>query len=615
MTKHFPVLVVTFLCLIGRSNAQPGSLDMSFGQGGKIVTDINDVNNLACATLIQPDGKVIVIGSSSSGSYQGYFSLVRYKTDGSIDQSFGVNGFVETHLNYDEAHAQAGLLQPDGKIVVAGYAWSGGNYDFVIMRYTSAGKRDLTFGSGGLVLTDFAGKDDKVNSLAFLPNGNILAGGSTEEIYFFEMDAAFACYDQNGSLNTSFGTSGKAVCSISESGLFQSINGLVIQSDGKILAGGYTEYHQLVNNTYTEAFLLIRLLPDGTMDPTFGNMGSVETLIGAHSIGKSVAVDGGGKILLLGKASLTSGGNDEIALLRYNDDGVLDGNFGDNGMVITTFDNTNDVGNCLLVQPDQKIIAAGFTALTDGSPLNFALVRYLANGTLDNSFGLNGKVTTDFYNDWDLGTSVAIQKNGKVIVGGYAKFGNDYDFAVARYMNDDALPVKLEKFLAEKEAESVYLRWQTSFEDNSDYFEIQRSDNGKEWHQIGSIPAISNSDSAINYVFVDNLPMKSNLYRLKMVDVDSKFTFSSIQYIYFEDGIDNKELKIFPNPASSKLTIETKNNLTIKDINILGSNGIVTPAKLLNHNEINIEKFDKGFYYILVNYTTGDSECRAILFH
>ena len=613
MLKHFLNLALTLLFFYARVAAQPGALDVSFGQGGKVISEINNINNIASTILAQPDGKLIVIGSSIPGGYQGYFSIARYNYNGSLDQTFGVNGLVETHLNYDEAHAQAGLLQPDGKIVVAGYAWSGANYDFAIIRYTSDGKRDLTFGMGGVVLTDFDGRDDKVNSLALHSNGNIIAGGSIEEINFFEMDAAFACYDQNGSLVNNFGSDGKVICNISESGLWQSIHSLVIQSDGKILAGGYTEHHELMSDDYTEAFLLLRLLSNGTLDPNFGDAGIIKTLIGEHSIGKSVAVDGSGRILMLGKASLTSGGPDAMALVRYDSDGTLDENFGNQGIVITTFDNVDDVGNCLLIQPDQKILAAGVTATTSGTTLNFALARYHTNGTMDISFGSGGKITTDFNNDWDFGTSVALQKNGKIVVAGYSKSSNDYDFALARYLNDDALPVKLESFFTEKEGESVRLYWQTSVENNSDYFEIQRSSNGKDWLHIGSKAAAINSNSLVTYEFFDNLPLKSNFYRLKMIDADGTYAFSSIKSIRCETDMVAQELSIFPNPADSKITVRVKNISKIMGINIVDSNGRITPVQRNSRNELDMQNFRPGIYHVVVLYINGNSESRKIL--
>ena len=593
--------------------SQPGTLDNTFGQGGKVVIDINNADNVARTIIVQPNGKTIIIGYTTPSPAEGYFSIARLEEDGSLDESFGTNGIVETHFYSEDAAARSGVLQPDGKILVAGYVRTRSNYNFALMRYTSAGTRDHSFGEGGFVVTDFGDNEDKANQVVLQADGKIVVVGSKNDSGNFDIDVALARYESDGTLDPGFGDGGKVVLNIGEVGLWQSATCVAMQPDGMILVGGYTEFHDDINETYNRVLLVSRFLPNGILDNSFGTGGIVQTSIGKDAAGMSLATQANGRILLLGQAKLTNGGYEELVMVRYKENGSLDSTFGNNGVVFTSFDNADDYGSSILVQPDQKILAAGYTAISNGTTLNFALARYLPNGALDNTFGSGGKTTTDFANDWDFGTSIAMHQNGKIMVAGYSKSGNDYDFAIARYLNDEALPVKLETFLAYKEDESVKLSWQTSSESNSDHFEIHRSNDGENWKSISSVAALHHSDSLSNYFFIDKTPVEHNYYRLKMVDADGSFAFSQVRSVAFDEVGLTENLLIFPNPASDHVTVRSRNFLQIEEIVVSDLNGTITPMHLKDGNTIDIGLFQPGIYNVIVKYAGSATESRKLL--
>ncbi|WP_375478733.1 DUF4347 domain-containing protein [uncultured Nostoc sp.] len=212
-----------------------GSLDTSFGNGGRILTSISDGQDGIASILIQPDGKIVVTGNAMNNNGDINSILARYNSNGSIDTNFGTNGKVITDFpgRYDFGNSVA--LQSDGKIVVAGSTGEiGSNGDFALARYNSDGTLDANFGSGGKVVTDIS-SNDAGQSLAILQNGKIVVSGFTQN-GSDRRDFALAVYNSNGSLDTSFGDSGKVITPVSSS-YFQN-TAVAVQSDGKIVVSG-----------------------------------------------------------------------------------------------------------------------------------------------------------------------------------------------------------------------------------------------------------------------------------------------------------------------------------------------------------------------------------------
>ncbi|WAC13850.1 T9SS type A sorting domain-containing protein [Dyadobacter pollutisoli] len=598
------VLIWPAICL-----AQPGSLDQTFGQGGKVVTGVTVPHNLINKILIQEDGKTVAIGYSTQVQYAGQFCLIRYNSDGSLDNSFGVNGVVETQFGTNEDVASSGVIQPDGKIIASGYTWNGSNHDFAMVRYEKDGSIDLTFGVAGVVKTDFYGENEQANSIALQPDGKVIIAGYSQDLANFDINIALARYSSDGVLDSEFGDNGKVIIGLGQTGVlgeadaWQLARGIALQQDGEILLTGFTELLNDANQAPEDVLMLLRIKNTGRLDDGFGVNGVVTTKIGFKDVGSSVDIQADGKIIVLGTTRPVFGGYDDMLLVRYKSTGELDNSFGNNGIVKTVFSNTDDVGGSLALQSDQKIVAVGFTAVNNGSTLDFAMARYNTDGTLDNSFDGDGKVTTDFNGNWDVGTCLAIQNNGKIVIGGYTFVNNDHKFAIAKYNNDAALPVTLATFDAIKQENHVLLRWKTTSEENSDRIEVHRSVDGKKWDTIGSIKTSIDSQREKEYELLDQKPNAGkNLYRLRMTDLDESFSYSRIRSVLMDQG---EFVKVYPNPASGTLKIHLVNK------------GNVANSELLNHlgrqvyhsrefaEEINLEGISSGMYSLVLTFSNG----------
>ena len=394
-----------------------GIPDTSFGTGGKVITPVGNSNDRAYSIAIQPDGKIVAAGYSYSSSNND-FAVVRYNTDGTLDTSFGGTGKVVTPVGNSTDRAYSIAIQPDGKIVAAGYSSRGSNDDFALVRYNTDGTLDTSFGTSGKVITPVGNSTDVVTSVAIQPDGKIVAAGYSSSSSTY--DFALVRYNTDGTLDTSFGTGGKVVTPVGNSN--DEAFSVAMQADGKIVAAGYSY------SSSNDDFALVRYNTDGTLDTSFGGTGKVVTPVGnSDDEALSVAIQADGKIVAAG---YSIGSTYDFALVRYNTDGTLDTSFGTSGKVITPVGNSDDGEYSIAIQPDGKIVAAGYSY--NSSTYDFALVRYNTDGTLDTSFGTGGKVVTPVGNSTDVVTSVAMQADGKIVATGYS-IGSTYDFALVRY--------------------------------------------------------------------------------------------------------------------------------------------------------------------------------------
>ena len=290
--------------------------------------------------------------------------------DGDLDVSFGTGGKVVTSILSQDDFAHSVAIQSDGKIVVAGETKNGTADEFALARYNADGTLDTSFGNAdGKVITNSANNSEHAYSLAIQSDGKILLAGASGNFGDYD-DFALARYNTDGSLDTGFGTGGKVVTSfMSQDDIVRSV---ALQSDGKIVVAGETK-----NGTYDE-FGLARYNSDGTLDTSFDGDGKVITNSnnnGDHAY--SVAIQSDGKILLAGASDNT--GNDDFALYRYNTDGSLDASFGTGGKVVTAVGGGDDIGTSVAIQSDGKIVVVGHSE--NGGYYDFALVRYAGTPT------------------------------------------------------------------------------------------------------------------------------------------------------------------------------------------------------------------------------------------
>ena len=424
-----------------------GGLDASFGGGTGLVTTVfhpaSPINtDYAFDLVVQPDGRLVVAGWASDISDPADFALARYKPDGSLDPSFGGTGLVRAGFGaFSIEEGFALLREPNGKLVVGGWAASSPldpGVDFVLMRFLSTGQPDPSFGTGGKVKTNL-GADDWVLVLARQADGKLLAGGRSGPIGSHNF--ALVRFLPNGALDSTFGTAGKVTTDFA--GRDDSIEALAILPDGRILAAGPSGTGP-TGGPFKVA--LARYTKQGKPDPTFGTAGKTLLSFGQSSAATALALLPGGKFLVGGgiaAAGSTGAANMDFAVLRFAANGKLDPTFGTAGRVTTDFARRFDAVDDLRVLPNGKIVVAGQIdesrpGAGDGA---FGLARYTAAGRLDATFGAAGKVRTRF--PGSLGSSVEameIQADGRIVVVGpvFPASALGVSFGVARYLGGAA---------------------------------------------------------------------------------------------------------------------------------------------------------------------------------
>ncbi len=424
--RYVTFFVGLFLAVTGLTNGAPADLDPSFGVGGRVQASVG-AEDRAFASVLQPDGKIVVGGRARTNRNFPDFVLARFLPNGSLDASFGTGGIVITNLNRATApqdEIDALVLQPDGKIVAVGSARTTGGalVSTGIVRYETNGALDPTFGAGGIVLLDAA-----VDRAVILQmDGKIVCGGGGGSAA--SSNFQIARLNPDGSLDGTFGTGGFVMIDFNGSG--DGIWGLALQPDNKIVAVGQSR--TAPSDGTSDNFAAARLLPDGNLDPMFGSGGKVTTDFGALSdIAFSVVLQLDGKIVLSGRALPQTNAFD-FGLLRYNADGSLDSTFGTGGKVTTNFFNGVDAAYSVKLQSDGKIVAAG---VSGGTSTAFGLARYNVNGSLDSTFGSGGKTET-FFEGLDEAHAVLIQPDGKIVAAGTANGSTTGDFALLRYQGD-----------------------------------------------------------------------------------------------------------------------------------------------------------------------------------
>jgi len=425
-------LVTLVLSLAANSFAAKGSLDRTFGSGGKAVTPAGGIEK-ANDAVVQTDGKIVVVGGAAQPNSSFDFLIQRYTADGALDADFGTGGKAALTLSPRDDIAYSVALQTDGKILVAGYYQQSSNYtDFCIVRLLPDGRLDQTFGTGGRqIIAPTATTDIAVTVAIQNLNGveKIIVGGNagTSNPQF-----SVARLDMSGQIDTTFGEQG--IKTVPVGGYSDYMTDMAIDGAGRIVAVGISRF-DLGGGSFADRFGTARFLPDGALDPSFSEDGTVTTGMLGVSHANAVAIQKIGdteKIVVGGVAQYQY--SEDFALLRYNDDGSLDNSFGGFGKIYTWITFGRDEIEKLLVSPDGKLTAVGFTR--DGTNQNFALARYNPDGSLDKTFGACGRLTTDLGSNTDIAYGAAVQADGKIIaVGESTNSATDADFAVVRYTN------------------------------------------------------------------------------------------------------------------------------------------------------------------------------------
>jgi uncharacterized delta-60 repeat protein len=426
--KSIVLAIGLLFALSDSTSAAPGDLDPTFGSGGIVITNGGASLQLytALAMAIQSDGKIVVVGEGASPPFDTYnwdFTVVRYNPDGSQDSSFGGTGIVITPVGANFDRATSVGIQSDGKIVVAGS--SGPN--FALVRYNTDGSLDTSFNGTGKVITS-VGSSGGADSVAIQADGKIVVAGRSWD----GSTSSFALvrYTADGSLDTAFNGTGKVV---TPGGSAASV---AIQSDAKIIAAGSSGNGSNIAFTLVrynaDGTLDTSFNGTGKAITSVGNSGS-----GASDL----AIQTDGKIVAAGYSFTASDNwtTADFALVRYNLDGSLDTSFGGTGKILIPDSDSGDHASSVAIQPNGKVVVAGSRAIINRS-YDFVVARLNPNGSLDTSFNGTGKVITSVGDAYDHVGSVAIQADGKIVVAGDTGPDEFKDFVVVRYQGDDTTP-------------------------------------------------------------------------------------------------------------------------------------------------------------------------------
>ncbi len=464
-----------------------GLMDQTFGNLGSafISPRINgsaDSNDQCNAIAIQPDGKIVMGGTSSNNTLeQSFFAAARYLPSGQLDTSFGTNGVMSiiptiyerssgVYVAGDSDACNSIAIQPDGCIVMGGQT-SDANGDatyFAAARLLPSGQLDTTFGDGGTMYVPTIGVSggyDVCHSLALQPDGKIVMGGESTGLIGNVAANRFSAVRllPDGQVDTSFGDNGATIVAVIPAANTV-CNSIALQPDGSIVMGRYII--NTVDSVAARRFAAAQLLSNGLVDTSFGDNGFkyIDTIMPVGNSYddecSSIALQPDGKIVMGGYTRFVY-----FAAARLLSNGQLDTSFGINGSLylpVLTAHGSFERCNAIALQLDGKIVMGGFT---DGSTnrrnryrngvshKRFVAARLLINGQLDTSFGVKGSMCLDAINTGDTEScnAIALQSDGKIVMGGYTtdfshKEGN-YHFAVARLIN----PMSLQTYQASYE--------------------------------------------------------------------------------------------------------------------------------------------------------------------
>jgi uncharacterized delta-60 repeat protein len=400
------------------ASAAAGDLDTSFGGDGIVTTDFGKGRELGIGIAIQGDDKSVVVGVVGLSRGNTRFGVARYDLAGTLDPTFGGgDGRVVTDFTpgYDEAVGVA--IQDDGKIVVAGVAGK----RIGVARYTATGGLDPTFGGDGKITTDLTNDGDYAYSIGIQETDDkIVVGG-----YAGGAGGRFAVarYETDGTLDPTFG-GGDGWVATNLTPRYDYVDDLAIQADGKIVAAGAADYFSTSGRV-----ALARYNPNGTLDTGFSGDGKIKANLGpGFDAVYAVAVQAVDQhIVAAGQAGK------RLTVVRYDTAGDPDTTFSGDGVAITDFTPGLDYADEVLIQADDKIVAAGARNF-NGFGTRFALVRYDSSGVLDPSFGGDGKVTTDISRWRDGAYGLGIQSDGNLVAAGYAGSPVATRFALVRYL-------------------------------------------------------------------------------------------------------------------------------------------------------------------------------------
>lgn len=392
--KTIAISFLYFLLIIQDSYAQNEFLDLSFGNNGISTLEIERCSYQGGA--IQSDGKIICVGGKMNSQNTYEFFVIRFKPNGSIDSTFNKIGYNTAVFSDFNDLAECVTIQPDNKILVGGYTGRFDLTDFSLVRFNSDGTIDQTFGKKGIVSTTISKYSfDRGYSTVVQEDGKIVFSGfsifepskdttSVDTLYITK--AVTIRYNMNGTLDSSFGINGFAITDASfENKSKTHIFSNAIQPDGKILSAGFRI------NSKGRSMVILRHNENGMIDSTFATNGLFDIAINSTFEGlNSIYIQSNGCILAAGYTATSKG--TKMAIIRLDRFGNFDLSFNKSGFLILD-DNLNNqtYAMSIISLNDGKILVAAETEYSDS---NVILVKLTNDGQIERTFGKDGFIST-----------------------------------------------------------------------------------------------------------------------------------------------------------------------------------------------------------------------------
>lgn len=460
------LMTASLVCGSGWASANPGDLQLSFGNQGVVLVSLGGGQEFFGAVLPDHDGAVLAAGALyhrnvAQAPIRGYdMSVVRVLRNGQLDPAFGVGGLSQIDSGDDGDAARALARQPDGKLLVAGRLDTGAYSDFGLARLHADGRLDVSFGelAGGtrrgyvrVNIGPTTAVNDSATAVALQSDGRIvLAGeGFAQDGNFAYQRFALARFLTDGTLDASFGNNGTMVSPATIPQVAEYLTAIAKRRDGSLPDDRITAVGYVFGRSMG---LIRRYLSNGQPDSGFGVGGTLvltESVVGGMRRGMASVADAiwldDGKLLVVG-----SGGDRGFVFQRFHADGSLDTSFGSNGRTLVKLSSSveYDEPAALAVQADGKILASGYASMQySGAPSkDFAVVRLTANGLPDASFGDGqGRSTYPLSTHTDEAFAIAQTSDGEFIAAGRANSdhaspsGNTMQAALMRLQGDPGL--------------------------------------------------------------------------------------------------------------------------------------------------------------------------------
>lgn len=533
----------------------------SDGSVDKSHNPVTGANSGIYQTEIQPDGKIIIVGTFTTYNEAFKNRITRINSDGSNDTSFNISGTGANNSIWTTA------LQSDGKVFIGGDFTSYNSVSATrIARLNPTGSLDNTFYS-------LPGPNDRVNSILIQPNGSILVAGNFTTYYGFNHNRLIRLNNAGNIIDATFNIG---------TGFNNSIRCMALQNDGKIIVGGLFVTINGVNRN-----CIVRLNSDGSIDQNF-NIGT-----GANLSVHSIKIQPDGKIIV-GGFFTSFNGISCGRIVRLNSNGSIDASF-------STGTGFNAVPRSINLQADGKILVAGDFTNFNGNARNY-IVRLNENGTLDNSFNIGTGAD-------DTMESVNVQPDNKIIIAGwFASYNGIGRNCIAR-LNNSVLPISFLKVqLTKRNEKDILVQWNVGNEWNMNKYEVEYSDNGYSFSKIAGLNAKGNKKENEEYEFIDlnNRALVNHYYRIKAIDKDGSFKLSSVAKI--SSSNDNKiKISTAPNPVTDILNISVSNSKIEKaTIKIFSANGVLAKEQsiqLINGSvsfQLNCKELASGTYSLIM---------------